>query len=177
LRQIQALGQLPQKPLKELPATFNARAETVAEKPMFRGAFKARRCILPASGFFEWTGEENERQPQLFTAGDGSPVLTFAGLWEKARDPATGDLLSCTMVVSGASAWMEVYHDRMPVILEPAQFDAWLDGSMGADALKPASEEALREWLVSPRMNRTGFGDEDASTVAPMLAEGTGLRL
>jgi putative SOS response-associated peptidase YedK len=69
-----------------------------------------------------------------------------------------GDLLSCTVVVSGASAWMEVYHDRMPVILllELTQFDACLDGSMGADALKPASEGALREWLVSPRMNRTG---------------------
>jgi putative SOS response-associated peptidase YedK len=157
------------KPLTELPATFNARAETVTEKPMFRNAFKARRCIIPASGFFEWTGEKTNRQPHLFTAANGSPVLAFAGLWEQALDPATGGgLLSCTMVVSSANAWMEVYHDRMPVILEQAQFDTWLDGSMGADALKPASEEVLREWLVSPRMNRTGFGDEDATTIEPI---------
>jgi putative SOS response-associated peptidase YedK len=68
------------KPRKEMPATFNARAETVPEKPMFRGAFRARRCFIPASGFFEWTGAKADRQPHLFTAGDGSPVLTCAGL-------------------------------------------------------------------------------------------------
>jgi putative SOS response-associated peptidase YedK len=81
------------KALKELPATFNDRAETVAEKPMFRQSFKTRRCIIPACGFFEWTGEKGDKQPHLFTAADGSPLLAFAGLWDRWRDPATGEAL------------------------------------------------------------------------------------
>ncbi len=156
------------KPLKELPATFNARAETVAEKPMFRDAFKRRRCIIPASGFYEWTGGKKDRQPHLFTAADGSPVLAFAGLWDRWRDPATGeDLLTATIIVSGANAWMTPYHDRMQVLLAPGDFDAWLQGTLGADALLPAAETSLREWLVSKRMNPTGAGDDDATLVEP----------
>ncbi len=95
------------KPLKEVPATFNARAETVAEKPMFRDAFKRRRCIIPASGFFEWTGGKGEKIPHLFTAADGESVLAFAGLRDRWTDPARGDeVLSATIIVSGASAWI-----------------------------------------------------------------------
>jgi putative SOS response-associated peptidase YedK len=154
------------KTAKNMPATFNARAESVAEKPMFRNAFKDRRCIIPASGFYEWTGEKGAKQPHLFTAADGSPVLAFAGLWDRWRDHATGeDILSCTIIVSGASAWMEAYHDRMPVLLEEKDFDAWLDGSLGPEALRPAAEAALREWIVSPRLNRTGAGDDDPTII------------
>jgi putative SOS response-associated peptidase YedK len=83
------------KSLKEVPATFNARAESIAEKPMFREAFRRRRCIIPASGFFEWTGEKGDKQPHLFTAADGSPILAFAGLWDRWRNPATGDGRRC----------------------------------------------------------------------------------
>jgi putative SOS response-associated peptidase YedK len=75
------------KSLKEVPATFNARAETIAEKPMFRDSFKRRRCIIPASGFFEWTDEVDGKQPHLFTAADGWPILAFAGLWDRWIDP------------------------------------------------------------------------------------------
>lgn len=157
--------------LKEMPATFNARAETVADKPMFREAFKRRRCIVPASGFFEWTGEKGDKTPHLFTAADGAPVLAFAGLWDRWRDPASGDdLLSCTIVVSGASAWMAPYHDRMPVLLGAGDIDAWLSGSMGAAELRPAAESALREWQVSKRMNRTGEGDDDQTIIDPAKA-------
>jgi putative SOS response-associated peptidase YedK len=157
------------KSIKEVPATFNARSDTVAEKPMFRNAFRERRCIIPASGYFEWTGPKGAKQPHLFTAADGSPVLAIAGLWDRWRDPLAGgdETLSCTMIVSGASAWMTPYHDRMPVLLDAKDFDAWLDGSLGPDALKPASESALREWPVSPRMNRTGVGDDDPTIIEP----------
>lgn len=154
------------KTLKEVPATFNARAETVGDKPMFREALKRRRCIIPASGFYEWTGEKGEKVPHLFTAADGSPVLGFAGLWEKWHQAATGeDILSATIIVSGASQWMQPYHDRMPVLLGRDQFDAWLTGTAGADVLQPAAEAALREWIVTTRLNRTGQGDEDATMI------------
>ncbi len=159
------------KPLKEVPATFNARAETVAEKPMFRDAFKRRRCIIPASGFFEWTGGKGEKIPHLFTAGDGSPVLAFAGLWHRWTDPASGDeVLSATVIVSGASAWMEPCHERMPVLPGVEEFDGWLDGSLGPESLKSAAESALQEWIVSSRVNRTGAGDDDPTVVEPMAA-------
>jgi putative SOS response-associated peptidase YedK len=111
-----------------------------------------------------WTGRKGARQPHLFTAAAGAPVLAFAGLWDRWRDPATREeILSCTIIVSGASAWMEPYHDRMPVLLEEKDFDAWLGGSLGPEVLKPAPESALREWTISPRLNRTGVGDDDPS--------------
>ncbi len=72
-----------QKALKSVPATFNARAEGIATKPMLRDAFKRRRCIIPASGFYEWTGGKGDKTPHLFSAADGSPILAFAGLWER----------------------------------------------------------------------------------------------
>ena len=157
------------KSLKEIPATFNARAEFVADKPMFRDAFKGQRCIIPASGFYEWTGDKGTKQPHLFTAADGSPILAFAGLWDRWRDRAAGeDILSCTIIVCGANNWMEAYHDRMPVILDEKDFDGWLDGSLGADGLKCASEFALREWLVTKRINRTGEGDDDPTVIEPL---------
>ena len=156
------------KPLRDVPATFNARAETVAQKPMFRSAFKARRCIVPASGFYEWTGGKGDKVPHLFTAGDGSPVLAFAGLWERWRDPESGDdVLSATIVVSGASDWMAPFHDRMPVLLGPETVEGWLSGLSGPEVLAPAAQGALREWIVSKRVNRTGHGDDDVSLIDP----------
>jgi putative SOS response-associated peptidase YedK len=156
------------KSLKEVPATFNARAESVADKPMFRAAFKERRCIIPASGFYEWTGAKGDKQPHLFTAADGSPILAFAGLWDRWRDPATvEDILSCTIIVCGGSKWMETYHDRMPVTLDEANFDGWLDGSVGPEALTCAAESALRERPVSKRLNKTGEGDDDPTIIEP----------
>jgi putative SOS response-associated peptidase YedK len=105
------------------------------------------------------------KRPHLFTAADSSPLIAFAGLWDRWKDPLTGEwMLSCTIIVSGASAWMEPYHDRMPVLLEAKDFDAWLQ------VLKPAPAEALGEWKVSPRLNRTGVGDDDPTIIEPMRA-------
>lgn len=113
---------------------------------MFRDAFERQRCIIPASGFYEWTGDKGAKVPHLFTAGDGSPVLAFAGLWDRWPDPASGDeVQSATIIVSGAIKWMNPYHDRMPVLLATTDFDGWLDGTLGSEALRPAAESALRE--------------------------------
>ncbi len=159
------------KTAREMPATFNARAESVADKPMFRDAFKSRRCIIPASGFYEWTGAKGAKQPHLFTAADDSPVLGLAGVWDRWRDPASGDeILSCTIIVCSASEWMQRFHDRMPVILEPKDFDGWLRGSLGPAALRCAAESALRSWPVSPRLNRTGVAGDDPTIIEPIKA-------
>ena len=86
--------------------------------------------------------------------------MAFASLWNRWTDPASGgEVLSANIIVSGASDWMTPYHDRMPVLLGVEDFASWLDGSLGPEALKPAVEEALREWIVSSRVNRTGHGD------------------
>ena len=99
--------------------------------------------------------------------------MAFAGLWDRWTDPASADeVLAATIIVSGASAWMTPYHDRMPVLLSVEDFDGWLDGSLGPEALKPAVEEALREWIVSSRVNRTGHGDDDPTIVEPVAAVG-----
>jgi putative SOS response-associated peptidase YedK len=157
------------KALKDLPATFNARAETVADKPMFRDAFRRRRCIIPASGYYEWrkaqdgrqSGRQPGKQPYYVSAAD-SGVLSFAGLWDRWTSPQTGEpLMSCTIVVTAANAFTRAIHDRMPVLLEPAGFAAWLGGAAGADLLRPAAEDRLRMWPVSRRVNRTGSGDDD----------------
>jgi putative SOS response-associated peptidase YedK len=80
------------------------------------------------------------------------------------------ELLFCTIVVSGASGWMIPYHDRMPVLLSAGDIDGWLKGTLGADALRPAAEAALREWPVSKRLNRTGVGDDDPTVIEPEKA-------
>jgi len=155
------------KSAKETPPTFNARGEEAAAKPMFRSSFKKRRCIIPASGFYEWTGPKEARQPHYFTAGDGR-ILAFAGLWDRWKDPSNGeDILSCSIITIGASQWMGAYHNRMPAVLDERDFDAWLNGSAGPEVLKPAPEDLLREHPVSTRVNKSGVGDDDPSLIAP----------
>jgi putative SOS response-associated peptidase YedK len=121
------------KPLKELRmATFNARGDTVAEKPVFREAFQRRRCLMPVSGYYEWQDTPTGKQPYYFTARDGSPILTIAGLWDRWRDRATGHTLQpCAMIITNANDFVGEVHDRMPVLLQPADFDAWLSGAAG----------------------------------------------
>jgi putative SOS response-associated peptidase YedK len=105
------------KPLKEMKlATFNARAETVAAKPMFRDAFKSKRCLIPASGYYEWHDAPGGKQPYYFTRRDGQPIM-FAGLWSNWKDKEAGnDLLSCTMVITEPNKFVAEVHDRMPVL-------------------------------------------------------------
>jgi putative SOS response-associated peptidase YedK len=107
------------KPLKEMRlATFNARAETVAEKPMFRDSFKRRRCLMPASGYYDWKTTPEGKQPYYFTRRDGA-VMTIAAIQDAWVDAATGEpVRSCTMVITEPNKFVADVHDRMPVILE-----------------------------------------------------------
>ncbi|MCY4112016.1 MAG: SOS response-associated peptidase [Chloroflexi bacterium] len=133
--------------------TINARAETVADKPAFRAAFRARRCLVPADGFYEWTGPRNRRQPHYIHRADGHP-LALAGLWEWHAEFG----LSFTIITTAPSTWMSAVHSRMPAILEPGDWDAWLspgddDPGWQAALLCPAAENVLRRHPVSRDVN------------------------
>jgi putative SOS response-associated peptidase YedK len=155
------------KPLSELPSTFNARAETVPERPMFRGAYKYRRCIIPASGFYEWTGAKGAKTPHYFSARDGRP-LALAGLWDHWAGLDGGDdLPNSTIIVAAANAWMRQYHDRMPIILDWQDVREWIAGDEPATLLRAPPDDALQEWIVSPRVNRAGVGDDDPTLIKP----------
>jgi len=129
------------KPLKQLPASFNARAESVADKPMFRDAFKRHRCIIPASGYYEWLKRPDGKQPYFISAADGG-VLSFAGLWDRWKNPETGETaISCTIIVTDANELTRPIHDRMPVVLDKADIGPWLNGEAGTELLRPATED------------------------------------
>lgn len=159
------------KPLKEMKlATFNARAESVATKPMFRDAFKSRRCLIPASGYYEWKDTPEGKQPYYFTRADGEP-MTFAGIWDDWKDREAGERLkSCTMLITSPNQLVAQVHDRMPVILEAKNFQAWLSGQAGPDLLKPAANDVLTQWAVSKRVNSSRTSDEDTSLIEPLAA-------
>ena len=171
-------GLIPQwwsKPLRELRlATFNARAETVDTKPFFRGAFKRNRCLIPVSGYYEWHYDEPENkkkkpQPYYFTARDGSPILTAAGLWDEWKDRQSGETIrSCTMIITEPNKFVAKVHDRMPVVLRPDQFDAWLDGSAGKEILVPAAEDMLNKVPVSQRVNSSRARNDDPTLIEPV---------
>jgi len=112
------------------PPLFNARSETVAEKPSFRTAFRRRRCLIPADGFYEWQAlTSKQKQPHYITLRSGQP-FAFAGLWESWQPPDGSRVESCTILTTSASPFMQPLHDRMPVILSPAEFAPWLDSKL-----------------------------------------------
>ena len=153
------------KPLKEMKlATINARAESVAEKPMFRSAFKRTRCLISASGYYEWHDVPGGKQPYYFTRADGDAV-TIAGLWDEWKDKATGETLkSCTMIITEHNDFVGEVHDRMPVILEQRDFGTWLAGA-GNELMKPAANDVLQRWPVSKRVNSSRTSDDDSSLI------------
>jgi putative SOS response-associated peptidase YedK len=158
------------QPLKELRlATFNARAETVTEKPFFRLAFKRTRCLIPVSGYYEWQDTTGGKQPWYFTAADGSPALTIAGLWDEWRDKASGETLkSCTMIITEPNRFVAEVHDRMPVLLAEKDFEPWLSGAAGKEMLKPAADDVLQRWPVSKRVNSSRAPDDDLTLIEPI---------
>jgi putative SOS response-associated peptidase YedK len=155
-------------------ATINARAETVADKPTYRHAFRRRRCLIPADGFYEWRKLGIRKQPYCIAPADGRPVA-FAGLWERwERDGQA--LETCAILVTQANALVASIHDRMPAILDPADEARWLDPAVTDPAvlcplLVPCPPERLRLWPVGTAVNRPGAeGPDLMAPVAPPAA-------
>lgn len=139
---------------------INARSETAHEKPSFRSAFKRRRCLIPADGFFEWKREGNEKTP-MFIHLKGRPVFALAGLWEVWNSPQGDEVRSCTILTAEANDFMKPIHDRMPVILDPADYEEWLvAGDAPALALhalmRPYDSDQMTAYAVSKLVNRPG---------------------
>jgi putative SOS response-associated peptidase YedK len=104
---------------------INARSETVADKPAFRAAFRRRRCLVPADGFYEWQKQNGTKQPFFIRLQDGRP-FAFAGLWERWQDQDGGVIESCTLLTTRPNALLQPLHNRMPVILHPHDYTLWL---------------------------------------------------
>jgi putative SOS response-associated peptidase YedK len=136
------------------PLLINARADSIAVKPAFRAAVRERRCIVPASGFYEWTkGEDGARLPWYIARADGAPLALAAiwQVWERGEAP----LATVALVTTEAGRAMAAIHHRMPVVLEPADWPLWLgEAGHGAAALmRPAGEAVLRFHRVDPKVN------------------------
>lgn len=158
------------KSAKETGSTFNARIEKAHESPFFRSAWSKRRCIIPASAFYEWTGEKGDKTPHRISAADGG-LMAFAGLWDRWTDTETGEeVLSCTIVTRDADRWMSKIHNRMPAMLRQEVFQAWLDGSGGKELLERPPPE-LQEWIVSRRINSNRAPDDDPTLGDPVEPE------
>jgi len=142
---------------KVASSLINARGETVATKPSFRSAFAKRRCIVPASGFYEWKGTTaGKKQPYFIFSPDKTPLL-FAGLWERWESPTKDVLETFTIVTTKANSALTNLHERMPIILNPEQADVWLNPNAPleeiAEALKTATTLNLEYFPVSTAVN------------------------
>jgi putative SOS response-associated peptidase YedK len=147
------------KDLKIGNLAINARLDSAAEKPMFRAAWKSRRCLIPASGYFEWRElaipdqKKPAKMPFYLSRKDGVP-LTFAGLWERW---GPDKLLTCSILTTDATVGIQELHTRMPVILAKDGFEPWLSGEN--PAIDPGIDSAVEIRRVSPRMNKPAYNE------------------
>lgn len=147
---------------------INARAETVDSKPSFREAFRWRRCLVPADGFYEWKPIEGRRKQPYYIKLPNDPPLAFAGLWDAWKSPDGVRIESCAIVVTEANDQLREVHDRMPVILDPRAADAWLEVDRppaDAKALLRPYASGLAIEPVSTRVNNVK--NDDASLIEP----------
>jgi len=163
------------KDMSGAAAMINARSETAATKPAFRDALKSRRCLVPADGFYEWQRQRSgkTKQPYCFEVNEGS-LFAFAGLWDRWKDPAGTWVKSCAILTTTPNAITAAVHDRMPVILHPANYDLWLDPGMtnvdaACDLLKPCDARLMRCYPVSVRVNHAANDDPECSARAELI--------
>jgi putative SOS response-associated peptidase YedK len=141
---------------------INARGETVAEKPSFRGGFKYKRCLIPVDGFYEWKGQPGTKikTPYFIHLKDRKP-FAFAGLWDEWQSPQGGELRTCTIITTEPNDLMKTLHNRMPVILDRRDYAEWLDPAPRTPAsllhlIKPFPADAMAAYAVSTLVNRPG---------------------
>lgn len=151
---------------------INARAETAAGKPAFRQAYKSRRCLIPADGFYEWAGDKGRKKP-FFIRLKGGNVFGMAGLWEH-WDGGDGPLESFTILTTRANEIIRPLHDRMPVILGPERYQAWLNPDGPPDPVgeaaaffEPFDPGLMEMWAVSPWVNKVGHEGPECIQPAP----------
>ena len=145
---------------------INARAETVATSPLFRGAVARRRCLIPADAYYEWISMPDGKQPYAIARADGAP-LALGGLWEGYRSPEGEVTRSFAIITVAASPDLRTLHERMPLVLDPADWPAWL-GEAAADPsalLRAAPPGTLRFWQVGRAVN--SVRNNGASLLAP----------
>ena len=136
---------------------FNARAETVAEKPSFRNAYRRRRCLVPANGFYEWRLEGGRKQP--YCCHLDHRLFSMAGIWEHWQDGAGNELRSCAILTTDAKGAMRELHERMPVYIAPADYEAWLhcagDDTAEADRLLRDTSPEYEYYAVGPAVSNS----------------------
>jgi putative SOS response-associated peptidase YedK len=155
---------------KQFALLINARLEGLVEKPSFRAAMKRRRCLIPADGFYEWKKDGKTKQPYFIRAKSREP-FAFAGLWETWTDRDGGEIETAAIVTCAANETLAPVHDRMPVIVQPEHFDAWLDcdkidAKQAAALAGPAPENFLEAYEISTRVN--SVKNDGAENVAPV---------
>jgi len=142
---------------KRFPTLINARSEEVLEKPSFRNAVHRRRCLIPADGFYEWTGPKGKRRPFLMRPREPR-LIAFAGLYECWQDPQGGEIDTVTILTCPANPTVAELHDRMPVVLEPEHFEAWLDvkavkAEEALAMLGPTADDLFEAVEMHPKIN------------------------
>ena len=150
--------------------TINARAETVDTKPAYRAAFNRRRCLIPATGFYEWRQMQGYKQPYNIRLKD-QQVFAFAGLWERWQSPEGKAVESCTIIVTEVNEDVKSIHDRMPVILKPDDYGVWLDPGMQDTSplkalLKPYPADRMDYWPVNRRVGSPA--NDDPALIEPL---------
>ncbi len=155
---------------RDFSLLFNARGESLLDKPAFRAAFRRRRCLVPADGFYEWKREGDRKRPYFIRSRNGGP-MAFAGIWESWMGPNGEELESAAIVTTGANRVLAPLHHRMPVIVPPDAFDMWLDcgrvdAELAATLLVPAPDDLLEAYEVSPAVNRAA--NDSPALIAPV---------
>lgn len=143
----------------------NARGESVAEKPSFRDAFRRRRCLIPADGFYEWKAEGKVKQPYYISLPE---TFAMGGLWESWKSPDGEILRTCCIITTGPNSVMEPIHDRMPVIIAPEDWQRWLSGPAEdiQELIRPFAPDVMQAWPVDRRVSKTV--DDDEGLTAPL---------